>query len=640
MGRAQTDVRSVPRSIVALATVTALAAPAFVMDGVRVETRVDRAVAQFGVTGHGVVVGVLDRGIDWTNNDFRNLDGTTRIEAIFDLGDNRGAHAPGNPYGVGTIYTRAQIDAALLTGASLRTRDAVGHGVTTTGIIAGNGNNLPDRRYRGIAPEATIVVVKVTGGAPAHDDQPAEASFYAGDRIPVAIDFVRDRARDLGMPCVMLLNVGSQFGPTDGTSLLARKIDDTVGPGKPGIVFVTGPGDDGGSPNRAGGTVAQGQSAAIRIQKGATGTLICDLWYPAEDRVQVRVETPAGLYGPFPAPSSDADYVFENTPEFDLYHLGADVDFFGAENGKRELTLYIDGAPGNYTVNLVGAQVTNGRFDGILNPSTFGGTASSNRFLTFVAPGSIWDGAAARYNICPGDYVFRTDWVDIDGNPQQLVDQGEIGGIWRGSSTGPTFDGRLGVDVCAPGDALFTSYGEKSYWATFRRNLIEGGYGLYGRAGAVSASAPVATGVIALMLEMDPTLDAAEVKAILQRTARRDAFTGPTENPTWGYGKIDAFGAVAAAEPGTPPEIRSAKITFAKGRITVRGKGFSGAVQVFVDGIPFASAAKVKAGKKVVQRGALANGLTLAEYVASGATAQVYVRNDGGGTAQTTVRRR
>jgi len=636
MGRARRVARSLPRSLAALAVVLVLAA----MDGVRVETRVDRAVAQFGVTGRNVVVGVLDRGIDWTNNDFRNADGTTRIEAIFDLGDNRGAHAPGNPYGVGTIYTRAQIDGALRTGASLRTRDALGHGVTTTGIIAGNGSNLPDGRYRGIAPEATIVVVKITGGAPAHGDQPAEASFYAGDGIPIGIDFVRDRARDLGMPCVMLLNVGSQYGPTDGTSALARKIDDTVGPGKPGIVFVTGPGDDGGIPNRVGGTVAQGQTAAIRIQKGATGLLIFDLWYRADDRVDVSVETPTGLYGPFTAPSSDDDYFIENAPEFDLYHVGADVDSFGAENGKRELTLFIDGAPGDYTVNLIGADVTNGRFDGILNPSNFWTAASANRFLTFVAPGSIWDGASARYNICPGDYVFRTDWVDIDGNPHQLVDQGEIGGIWRGSSTGPTFDGRLGVDVCAPGDALFTSYGAKTYWATFRSNLIEGGGGLYGRAGAVSAAAPIATGIVALMLEMDPTLDAAEVKAILQRTARRDAFTGRTENPTWGYGKIDAFGAVAAAEPGTPPEIRSAKINFKKGRVTVKGKGFDDSVLVFVDGIPFASAAKVKSGKKVVQKGALANGFTLKEYVPSGATVQVYVRNDGGGTAQKSVRRR
>ncbi|MEM6805598.1 MAG: S8 family peptidase, partial [Bacteroidota bacterium] len=55
---------------------------------------------------------------------------------------------------------------------------------------------------------------------------------------------------------------------------------------------------------------------------------------------------------------------------------------------------------------------------------------------------------------------------------------------------------------------------------------------------------PVLTGIIALMLEADSTLDAVEVKDILQRTARADNFTGTVPNPTWGYGKVDAYAAL------------------------------------------------------------------------------------------------
>src|SRR4051812_15415363 len=61
----------------------------------------------------------MDRGIQWDNNDFRNPDGTTRIEEIFDLTDNTGANAPNNPYKAGTIPTRQQIDAALASGTPL-----------------------------------------------------------------------------------------------------------------------------------------------------------------------------------------------------------------------------------------------------------------------------------------------------------------------------------------------------------------------------------------------------------------------------------------------------------------------------------------------------------------------------------------
>jgi hypothetical protein len=48
--------------------------------------------------------------------------------------------------------------------------------------------------------------------------------FDPSDRS-VALDFVRDKAHELGLPAVMLLNLGSQGGPTDGTSDLARKIE-------------------------------------------------------------------------------------------------------------------------------------------------------------------------------------------------------------------------------------------------------------------------------------------------------------------------------------------------------------------------------------------------------------------------------
>ncbi len=139
------------------------------------------------------------------------------------MSDNSGAHAANNPYGRGTIYSEAQINAALNGGPTLATRDAVGHGTDTAGIPAGNGRNV--YKYRGVAPDATLIVCKVTSeGAPAHDDQPAEAPFNDATAFPVAIDFVKAKAAELQMPCVMILNLGSSGGPTDGTIDLARKI--------------------------------------------------------------------------------------------------------------------------------------------------------------------------------------------------------------------------------------------------------------------------------------------------------------------------------------------------------------------------------------------------------------------------------
>ena len=142
------------------------------------EARVIQAWSTYGVSGRGAIMAPIDRGIDWKHPDFRNADGSTRIEAIFDLMDDTGATAAGNTYRKGTIHTRAQINAALTAGTELGTRDAHGHGSATAGGAVGNGA-ASSGKYRAPAYEATLVVVKFTSaGAPAHGTFPAEPAFY------------------------------------------------------------------------------------------------------------------------------------------------------------------------------------------------------------------------------------------------------------------------------------------------------------------------------------------------------------------------------------------------------------------------------------------------------------------------------
>ena len=514
-----------------------------------VETRVSEVRSRYGLTGDGVIVAVLDRGLDVEHDDFRNADGTTRVLAIYDMLAAGGTQ----------ITTRAQIDAALAAGTHLAHRDAVGHGTATMGIAAGNGR-ASGGMYTGPAPEADLLVIKmVSEGAPAHDGEPAEAPGNATDDLAAALDWALGIAQAEGKPIVFLANFGSIGGPTDGTSEFARTIDARFGPGKPGRVFITGTSDDGGHPNHASGVVGQGETVEIGIDKGEAGFLRLDLWYEASDRFEVEIVTPAGTAGPFAAPNNGVrdTRTQGGAAPFTYYHNGAGTVFWGATNGKREVLIDFSGQTGAYAVRLTGTSVTDGSFHAALNPARIFPNTDGNRLTgPTVTPGSsIWYGATALHNIAPNSYVHRPTWVDIDGVTRMDVGNDVTpGSLWPGSGVGPTYDGRLGTTVSVPGNTNIGPYAPRSYFASVRFPVVQGGDSPYGTLGAVSGAAPVLLGIVALMLEADPTLDAAQVKAFLQDTAREDAFTGPTPNPEWGYGKVDALAAVEAALAATPTE--------------------------------------------------------------------------------------
>ncbi|TAE55266.1 MAG: hypothetical protein EAZ89_05780 [Bacteroidetes bacterium] len=512
-------------------------------DNLRAETRLDQVYLQYNLDGQGVIVAMIERGIDYTHPDYIDANGNTRIAYIYDMINPAGASAPGNPYGVGTIFTRTQIDAALDAGTALGSTDRFGHGTACTGIAAGDGSGMAGAPYRGAAPGATIIAVKVNHDAfPATGNLPAQAGFYNPAYLPIAFQFVKDKSTELGLPCVALVNLGSIGGPTDGSSEISRAMENFGGAGR---VMVCGVGDDGGAPNRAADTLAQGEISELQIKKGNTGNVRLEVWYSGDDRFGVSVTRPDGsTTGALPTPANNQTSSQQTVTGITYYHRGGDQDFAGSDNGQRQIMMDISGDTGTYVVRIQGSTVVNGKYFASLNPSYF---ANKNRFLNHIYPGaSINDFAASLNIIVPTDYVYDTTYVDLDGIPRKRSGQGARGDLWAGSSEGPTLDGRLGVDIAVPGELSFGAYSPNTYYSQFRFNMIEGSNGLYGIQNAVSGAAPTLTGFIALMLQVNPNLTTDQIREILHQTGRSDAFTGLTPNPAWGYGKLDALAAIQA----------------------------------------------------------------------------------------------
>lgn len=507
----------------------------------REESNLNEVYSEYGLSGEGVVVAIIDRGIDYFHPDFIDEEGNTRLLWLYDMINPDGASNPNNPYGIGTIFSQEEINASLLSEDTLST-DRGGHGTATTGIAAGNGSAVSGNDFQGVAWNAKIIAVKaIQDYFPPFNNQPGQNGFYNPTYIPIALQFVSDKLAEAGMPGVALINLGSIGGSTDGTSTICQAMDNFVAQGH---TLVCGVGDDGGQDNHAATTVGLNETITLEIQKSEAGNLRFDLWYSEDDRLEVSIVRPDNtVLGPFSAPLTANSADNQILGDIYYYHRGANVEFSGATSWRREIMIDFTGNSGIYKVQLKGTTIDNtGEFHAVLNPSRY---YNNNKFLTHVVEGySLNDFTSAAGVISPSDYVVKNDWIDMGGNVQQMTGQGDPGELWIGSSWGPAQNEELCIDFAACGEVLHTAYSPNTWYGNFSHLLLQGGNNRYGIQNAVSAAAPLSTGVMALMLELNPSLSPTEIKDILQNTARSDSYTGTVPNIQWGYGKLDAYEAV------------------------------------------------------------------------------------------------
>jgi minor extracellular serine protease Vpr len=496
-----------------------------------------------GYKGAGVIIGIVDSGIDWAHPDFISPDGTSRILFLWDMTDTRGPHPGG--YSYGTLYTRDQLSNELdgSPAGVVKEKDVSGHGTHVAGIAAGNGrgtgNGKPSGTYKGVAPEADLIVVK------AGDDS------FITTRISDGLSFVFQKAKEQGKPAVCNLSLGSQNGSHDGTSSFEQGIDGMLW--EKGRAVVVAAGNDGESAIHFQKTFTSRQAgtASFSFQIGANQTGVSDyayfeVWCSAASNFSVSVVSPSGVTkGPVTSGGAIANW---DISEGRIYVDNAKSSGTSADNGDKEMIIRVSDAfsGGKIVDNLASGtwkltfSGTAGQLDGWLYDSTkeIGAKLTEPDFSTLIIePGN------ARRVITIAAIVSRVSWPSLWSDPT-IDSRLTVGGLCSFSSPGPTRpysldpNSRQKPEISAPGQYILSSLSDQitpvpaeQYIATDKRHFIMSG---------TSMAAPHVTGLTALLFQANPNASVSDVRGKLIDSAKNDAFTGAGWNKFFGYGKADA----------------------------------------------------------------------------------------------------
>jgi subtilisin family serine protease len=469
-------------------------------------TRLDHAVQRHGLSGEGVVLAVIDTGVDWRHADFRNEDGSSRIERFTH------AHLVGqSDESTFEAFDQTEIDQALGGERQVPDGDPQGHGTHCASIAAGSGH-ASNGRFRGVAPSASLMAMRSEPLLDTHTIRGIREAFQlAGNR-----------------PAVVSLSLGSHFGPHDGTSALENEIARMTGPGR---IVVVAAGNEGADQLHESAQLVSGEDLLVTFRVGDPNFQFVDVWIPRGDEVDVFVETPDGT-----------QHVPDGTVRqtvFGRFH----ADFLEDQlNRDQHMPLFIEGGRVNHKwrIRVRPIKVLHGEVH------AWSGTADSSTSAVLFPESSSHSHSVGipgteERAIVVGSFVSRTNFPTVGG---ELAAQGlTVGQLSPFSSHGPTRLGGQKPDVAAPGQFMTAALARGSQMDTnpaYRPRRSPTQPGPYVTIQGTSMATPFVAGLIALLLQREPDLGPEEIQQRLRVTARRDEDTGQVWSPGFGYGKVDA----------------------------------------------------------------------------------------------------
>lgn len=510
-------------------------------------------------SGKGVIVGIVDIGFQCNNPTFYTADGKhNRIIRYWQQNNNNGTAPAGFSYG--TEYT----DTATIAG--LNDMDGT-HGTHVAGIAAGSGFSTPGLQYRGMAPEADIILVTIKY---ANDTLPGSALgdyLVANPTIIDAYKYIFDYAESVGKPAVINLSWGMHTGPHDGTSLFDRATELLVGKGK---ILIGANGNEGDNPMHFYHRFNKDTVGTIMIENNRQfrqgESVYSDFWGSKKSHFSVKVQfidTNKNIIAetPFISSAKDTSLHFKFNADTSVFNARFAVNSNYINNNKPNITVSADHSKQRKYAIIAyicsDSSEVHGWNSGAARDWTSGSFRNKlnklNYESTFIAGDATYtageNGGTSKAVISVGAIAARTSYLNVKGKFINDSWYTTPPAIARFSSRGPTVDGRIKPNIAAPGYNVPSSLNNKQMagWMldrTLLKTVFKNDTQYWAAFSGTSMAAPHVTGIVALLLQANPNLTAAQVQDILETTADVDQSTGTVPNNTYGHGRVNAYSAI------------------------------------------------------------------------------------------------
>lgn len=469
--------------------------------------------------GSGVVVAIVDTGIDYLNNEFMREDETTRILRIWDQTIDSGKTPDG--FISGSEYTEEDINKAIQAQKQgqnpydiVPSKDDYGHGTKMAGIVGARGIN---REIVGVAPDCEFIIIKLQEASKEYIDfyyAKGDKAKYRNKDIIMALKYLYELSFTLNKPMIIYLPLGSNLGDHAGASILERYVDTKIS-GKNSLFVVTSTGNQGNTDTHTSGEIkSNGDSQIIELNCGKEQQgLVLQIYAQRPSKIKLGILSPSGERFENTNPRKTKHILINDAPTWKFIYEGTTVqvtyDSPDEFTGDDKFVIKMEGiTEGVWRFILTGNNIVDGKYYAwILQRELL---AEDTRFLN------------------PSPYTTLT----IPGTAKTIINTSYYnqnnGAIVSESGRGYTMKDYIQPIITAGGINAITT---------------KPGGGTITMSGASVAGAILA-GCCALIIQWavvdgnDPQMYATKLQAYIIRGARkREGDTYP--NRQWGYGILD-----------------------------------------------------------------------------------------------------